>query len=288
MLEKIIYFIAFLFLISFCSCNSYPQSYFIPHEGNVAKLKEKNELVVSAGSLSNISYGNAFGTPGFSRDILVNKKTRSSFHAAYSPLKHLGVFGVHSQLRMVDNEFSNLLHDSHITGGGVGTYYHLKFFQRPPHKLKEGRPIKYSKILFDLYGGYTFGKLQNQYYIPDGKTSMNFQKFYLQGGVHWEGTHWGFSYVQKVGKVNYLNGVIDGQPNNFNDPAIQAILNKNNLVFTEATFRVDAKAKGVGVYAQLSTGNIEDFLNRSIPNPITHLGAIFELHEIRKLLKKEK
>ena len=283
MLGKTIYFISFLFLILFCSCGSVPQSYFIPHEGNTAKLKEKDDLKVSAGFLTNTSFRNSFLS-----SAITSKKSRSSFQVAYSPLKYLGVFGVHSRLKMVDNKFLNLYHKSHITGGGVGTYYYFKFQQRPAKKLKEGRPVKFTKILFDLYGGYTFGKLQNQYYIPDGITSMEFQKFYLQSGMHWEGSNWGFSYVQKFGMVNYLGGVIDGKPDNYSDFAIQAILNKNNLFFTEASFRLDAKAKGVGIYAQLSTGNIREFTNRSIPNPITHFGIIFDIQEIHQVVKNGK
>lgn len=288
MLEKITYYSILLILIMLSSCGSVPQSYFVPHEGNVAKLKEKNDLKVSASYLSNNSYANTFGSSSFGSFETSSEKSRASFQVAYSPIKHLGVFGVHSRLKMVDINFpENVFHKSHITGGGVGSYYYFTFEQRPARKVLEGKKVKYTKILFDLYGGYTFGKLENQYYQPEAFTQMNFQKFYLQGGAHWEGSNWGFSYVQKFGAVNYLNGVIKGQPNSYNDGAIQSILNKNNLFFTEATFKLDVQVKGVGLYTQITTGNIRDFNGRSVARPISSFGIILDIQQIRNAVRND-
>ena len=272
-----IFFLGIIVIVLFSSCESTQHAFFVQHEANTLKLKKEKDIIVTGGALTsnNVSY--------LGSNENATRHRRFGIQAAYSPIKHLGIFGVHSRLKLSDpNSPSITYHKSHVTGGGVGTYYYFKFHQRPAHKVLPGRAIKYTKILFDLYGGYTYGKLENEYFFPPADAVMNYQKFYLQGGIHWEGTFWSFSYVHKWGRTNFLNGVINGQTDRRDDAALLAILNKNNLFFQEGSLRMEVKNHGLGLYGQLTAAGIQDFNFRSIPNSIVHFGVVVNINDVRE------
>lgn len=284
-----------LIILFFGSCaTSIPQSLFLPHEGNTLKLKEKDDFLVSGGFFNNTTTYNSFTFPTTpfpspTNNSIRYRKNSLSLQAAYSPIKHLGVFGSHSRYKASDADFnSTVYHKSHLTGIGAGTYYFFQFYQRPPDKVLPGRKIKYTRVLFDLYGGYTLGKLRNWYFLPEADNKMNFQKFYIQGGIHWEGTYWKFSYTHKVGRTNFFNGIINGKFADENESALQAIINKNNLLFQEPSVRLEGEVNGFGIYGQLTGGNITEFRSNSIPNPLIHLGVVVDIQQARKHFSKIK
>ena len=285
-----------ILLYSSCSPNSsaIPQNYFLPHEGNALKLKEKNDLSISGGyaTYQTTTFENPslvafpFPAPGLNstNPNFDSKTQKMSFQAAYSPRKHLGLFGVHARSRKFSPETD--YHNSHLTGGGIGTYYYYRGFQRPPEKVNPNKEPKPTNVLFDIYAGYTFGKIENQYVFTEGNSAMNFQKFYLQGGVHWIGRQVSLSYMMKVGKANFTNGIINGKAHLDSDPAIFALINKKNFTFIEPTFKVDVTFKGIGFFTQLTATTIKDFGMTGIDNPNIQLGLVFDIHELRKINKK--
>ena len=282
--SQLIFFFGIIVIVLLSSCsNTARNAFFVQHEGNTLKLKKEKDLIVTGGVL------NTRGFTFLSDDDILVKNNRFAFQAAYSPIKYLGVFGLHSRLKIADaNSPSVTYHKSHITGGGVGSYFFFEFFQRPPHKVLPGRPVKKTKILLDLYGGYTYGLLDNNYFFPPADATMNFQKFYLQGGIHWESSYWSFSYVHKWGRTNFLNGIINGQIDRRDDPALLAIVNQNNLFFQEATIRAEIKHNGFGLYTQFSFGDIIDSGFSSIPDSYIHCGVVVNINDVREYFKERK
>jgi len=278
-----ILFLSIFVIVLFSSCgDSSRNAFFVQHEANTLKLKKEKDLIVTGGLLTSNSVS-------FFSELDQVRHDRVGVQAAYSPIKYLGVFGTHSRLRILNpNRISEVFHKSHVTGGGVGSYYFFKFHQRPPHKVLPGRPVKYTRILFDLYGGYTYGKLDNIYFLPPADARMNYQKFYLQGGIHWEGTYWTLSYVHKLGRTNFFNGVINGQTSSRDDLALQAILNQNNLFFQEGTIRLEAKNNGIGIYGQSTFANIQEFGFQSIPDAFVHFGLVVNLSEAKEYFLKNR
>ena len=302
MLSKLSFLLGFITIVLFASCGSInstniPQNYFLPQEGNALKVKEKNDLSVSGGYsfFTRTTFDNPFFTPGAgpvvfpspglnsSNPNYESKTRRGSFQAAYSPFKHLGLFGHHSFSKSSDAD--NTFHKSHLTGGGIGTYYYHNGFQRPPKRLKPGQEPKPTNVLFDLYAGYSLGAINNRYVFTTGNTSMNFQKYYLQGGAHWIGRQVSLSFTLKAGKVNYYNGIINGKTHLDSDGPVFSILEINNLLFVEPSFKVDVTFRGIGVFGQMTFASIPDFNFTGIDNPIAHLGLVFDIHALRKVNK---
>ena len=266
------------------SCKgAFPQTYFIPQEGNGLRLEKKKDLKVSGGVMIKT---NKF--PLYNKSNIFQKTQKSidrisSFQIAYSPLNHLGIFGMHSRSRNNNPENSSFnFHKSHLTGGGIGTYFSYKGIKRPANKLKWEKITKYNNFILDLYGGYVFGKLENHFLIPVANTKMNFQKFYLQGGIHWTAQKITLAMFYKTGFTNYDQGIINGSPNVLYDVPIRAILKKENILFQELSFKIDYKIKNVLLYGQVSISSIEKFENLGITNLPLFGGLIINIHHLRK------
>ena len=269
-------------LLSSCS-TTLPQSYFIPHEGNTLRLQEKKELKVSSGLMVN-NHSHVIVNPvTFLSQTIKSKQASTSFQLAYSPIKHLGVFGMHSRIRLKAPENATInFHKSQLTAGGVGTYFSYRAKQRPASKIKLNSTQKYNNFIIDLYGGYAFGSLENHYNNPTGNTKMDFRKYYLQGGIHWEAGRWTSALVYKIGNAYFNNGIISGQPNNLNDAPIQAVLNHDRLFFNEFTFKLDYNIKDVLLYGQATIGVINEFEDQGIITPLLHGGLIINIHNFIK------
>jgi len=279
-------------VLLFSACNqSYhiPQHYYTPHESNALKLRQKNDLVAS-GSIGTNAYSYNSENPLTFQEIENNvDHLIGSFQVAYSPIKHLGVFGSHTRWRVRDgNESSKIFHKNHLTSAGMGTYYATKFLQRPLDKILPGRKKNHDKIVLDLYGGYSIGNLQNNYFNDIGNDEYNFHKLYYQYGIHWEVGTFGLSYVQKRGIATYPSGVTFGSTSLI-EPLIPNIMDNNQTNFTENTFQLDIKNEKVGIYLQYINTIARDLRLSAYPNDIINLGVTLNINGLTKTIKsKEK
>ena len=285
MLQKIYY--SFLFLIfTFTNLSAQPQNYFIQHEANTLKLQNKNDLLLAGGIMRKGLIQQYFITDRLDYTYYLSKKVYQ-IQIAYSPIKHLGLFGIHSFLKY--NQFgnrSNIFHQSNNTGGGIGSYYSFKFSQRPLYKMKKRQKMKYDIFLFDFYAGYTFGKTENQYSSVVGNNSFNFQKIYGQLGFHWKSGSLGISYVFKKGITNYYQGKINGQTSD-HDEIIQTIINTDKIHFQESTFKLDYEKKRIKYYLQITFASNRELNYFGTIDRLSHIGVVFDIQKTRTHLFKK-
>jgi len=288
--KNLLSILTIVLLFSACSTRyDNPQNYFIPHESNALKLTQKHEWIVS-GSVGNNTFSHENYSPiTFDYSFYTVEQLSSNIQMAYSPIKHLGVFGSHSRLRNRDNNItSNIFHKSHLTTVGVGTYYNSKFLQRPLDKILSGKKEKYDGIVIDVYGGYSIGKFQNNFFTSVGNDEFNLHKLFYQAGLHWEIGAFGMSYIHKRGIGTYPSGKVNGEAPFSQNFQIQTILNDNQVSFTEHSFQIDYKKQQMGLYAQFTHSRIEEFGFFGDPDYIINLGITIDIHDVRKKLKERK
>lgn len=292
MTKNLLTIITIVLLFSSCSTRyDNPHNYFIPHEGNGLKLTQKDDLVASGSvGVNSFSY-NYYNQTTFDFANFTVEQLSSNFQVAYSPIKHLGVFGSHSRLRMRDeNNASNVFHKSHLTSVGVGTYYGAKFLQRPLDKILPGRKEKFDEVVLDLYGGYSIGKLENNFFTAVGNDEFNIHKLYFQIGLHWEVGNFGLSYMHKRGLGTYPSGTVNGEASFEQFFKIQTILEDNQVNFTENAFQIDYKREYLGLYAQLMNSKVNQFGFAGNFDSIINFGVTVDIHSFAKtaLFKQRK
>ena len=278
-------------VLLFSACGSRydtPQNYFIPHEANALKLTKKHDLVATGSvGLNTFSY-DYFNPITFDFVNYQVEQWSGNFQVAYSPIKHLGVFGSHARMRSwQENNNSNVFHKSHLTSVGVGTYYGTKFLQRPLDKILPGRKEKFDKIVLDLYGGYTVGKLQNNFFRAIGNDEFNIHKLYFQAGLHWEVGNLGLSFLHKRGIGTYPRGTVNGEGPFSQSFKVQKILDNNQINFTETSFQLDYKRNLIGFYAQYTLNRVEEFGYLGSPEYVFNFGVTVDIHNIKNQRKSK-
>ena len=252
-----------LSLIFFNSCSHY---YYAPDEANVMKLAQRNDLKVAvSGNSTNGNY----------------ELKHANYQLGYSPIKHLGVFV--SRFNMMGKEPINNPDrggNGFLNNAAMGGYY---FFERGSIL---DRIVKYdeelavpSGFLVDAYLGYGKGQVHN-FYTEGGQSNLELQKYFLQGGLHWQGKTLGLSYVLKFGKLNYFNGIIEGKLDEQNINSLQNIESIRASPFRETSLKFYMGIKQTRVYLNVSTvvSTFENnFLHRT---SVGSFGIIMDIDDI--------
>jgi len=260
-----------LVILLFSSCSHY---YYAPDEANVLKLSEANDIKVS---VSGNNQGESY------------ELKHVNFQAGYSPIKHLGIFGSHFRMSGKEPSDSPLKSGrGHLTNVGIGGYYFLDRGSILDRIVKYDEEIAISSgFLIDIYGGYGMGNIHNSY-IEGGNSNLDFQKYFLQGGLHWKGAALGFSFVYKFGKLNYFNGVINGQLSSSDIASIMDIREFREFPFRESSLHFYMGIRHARVYLNISTvANIFDsrFTYRT---SLGSFGIVMEIDEIFRSIKQNK
>lgn len=258
-------------IVIFFSITAFSQSpyiYDLPATAHCLKLKEKGDLSLAMGTSFQNSDSNFLGeaNDGRPRQLYFYKHriNTSNFQLGYSLLPHLSISLFHDRAKTSNNnENTNLLntifHTSHLTGIGIGTYHSFKL-GRKSESTEENQSTKNRSVLIDLHGGYSRGQIENQYFIYDaGNVSLNVQKVYLQSGIHFIGKHLDFSYMLKLGQINYLNGVINGKIDLADFQTIASVTNVKQFMLWENTLKAEVKFKKFGLFSQATTGGNQEF-----------------------------
>ena len=265
----------FLFLISgllfFNSCSHY---YYAPDEGNVMKLANRNDLKISAsGNSSNGSY----------------ELKHSNFQIGYSPIKHLGIFASRFNMKGKEpTENPERGGNGYLNNVAIGGYY---FFERGSLldriiKFDEELAVP-SGFLIDAYLGYGKGHVHN-FYVENGTSDLDLQKYFLQGGLHWQGKTLGFSYVLKVGRLNYFNGFLEGKLDDENFNSFRNIEMTREFPFRETSLKFFMGIKQTRVYLNVSTlvsTFDNNFLHRT---SLGSLGLIIDIDDIYHSIKRDR
>ena len=139
-------------------------------------------------------------------------------------------------------------------------------------------------FLFDLYGGYSFGKIHN-YYEGTAASHFDTHKFYTQLGAHWVFRIGTLSYALRWVQLSYANGRAQGelQENDLRDLFEGGIQDNSPVSFFESSFRYQIGIRQVRIYTGVTTKHQKDNIrpNESKRVVIT-AGLVFELDEIFK------
>ena len=267
--QKILLLLLLLLLLS--SCGHY---YYAPDEANALKLQEQHDLKFSiSGNSTNGNY----------------ELRHSNIQMGYSPIKHVGVFGSHFKMsgkEPIQNPIRG--GKGHLNSFGLGGYYFLESSSFLDRIVKYDDEIGLnSGFLFDLYGGYGKGHVNN-YYVEGGFSDVDLQKYFLQGGVHWQGKAMGLSYIFKFGQLNYFNGLLEGQIPIEDFNSLNNINEIRAFPFRETSLKFYMGIKYARVYLNVST------LTNEFDNSFNHrtsvgsFGVIMEIDEIYKSIKKKR
>lgn len=272
---KTTYFQAFLLLYFSFLLSSCTHYYYAPDEGHLMSLNEKGDVKISGGvSETNDDEDNNF-----------------NLQAGYSPINHLGLQASHFSLKRTGGK-SNVIvprGNGYITSGAIGTYYFFennkirKVARRKDKKQLIPDYLKMKKgVLLDLYAGYGKGEVFNTY-SNGAYTQFNFQKSYIQGGIHWQGKLIGISYVFKAVKLDYQNGIVLKELEPDDLEAIQSLSAHNPFSFVEHSFRIHFGLRQGRFYLS-STGISKkpDEIGLSFIDSSHHIGLIIEIDEFFK------
>jgi len=268
MLYKIYYILFFANVLLFSSCSHY---YYAPDEANMLKLNDQHDLKFSvSGNSTNGNY---------------NLK-HTNAQVGYSPIKHIGVFASHFKMSGDEPEQNPVRGGKgHLNNVGFGGYYFLDSESILNRLVNYDDKIGVrSGFLFDVYAGYGKGHVYN-YYPEGGRSDLDIQKYFIQGGVHWQGKALGLSYVMKFGRINYFNGLIVGQ---LNDSEINSLRNINEIrefPFRETSLKFYMGVKYGRVYLNIS--KIDDEFDNlfSHRTSVGSFGIILDIDDIYRGIK---
>ena len=161
-----------LLMLVIFTLNSCSHSYYAPNAGDNLKLSEAKDLKISASGATNGEL-----------DVYGNNLKHRNFKIGYSPINHLGIIGSHFQIESIES--NTKYGNGQLTYFGIGSYYFLKK-RNTTNKITKSKYGVKPGVLFDIYGGYGKGNVLNVY-SEGGSSDLSFRKYFLQGGIHWNG-----------------------------------------------------------------------------------------------------
>ena len=297
-LNKFYQLLGFVVLVMLSSCG---QSFYAPNEAILLKLNEPGDIKVS-GSVGKIE----------------NENTHISVQAGYSPIKHLAVAGSYFNLLKSSAPVNNSYFQPETTAkpefgprgymfeGAIGGYYFIGKkedndpdiykFMPSSRKLNRG-------WLFDVYLGFGKGNVSDYNFqefinynttgfptssFSSGHTELDFNKYFLQLGAHYQLSLLNISYVAKIIGLDYTKAAIIGDVRPSTTIGIERLQPIDPFIFVESNIGYEIgirQARFKAVYTFVHKNN-----NLNILDPVDAtftLGAIFEIDEIFKRSNKE-
>ena len=268
MSSKIYYLLVFANVLFFSSCSHY---YYAPDEANVLKLNDRHDLKISISG--NSTSGNY-------------ELKHSNFQLGYSPIKHVGVFASHFKMSGQEPKDDPLRGgEGHLNNVGIGGYYFFNAESILNNLVSYEDEIGVqSGFLFDVYGGYGKGHISN-FYTEGGFSDLDLQKYFVQAGIHWQGKALGISYVWKTGRLNYFNGIINGQLGDAEINSLRDIEEIREFPFRESSLKFYMGVKYARVYLNVATTISEFDNNFSHRTSLGSFGIIADLDDIYRAIK---
>lgn len=241
------------------------RNFFVPHPGATPKFNQKNDLFFSIGGMKNNS--------------ALTKSLQAQL--GYSPLEHFGISIFHSRFTQLNNISNEINQSQSIYGMNIGYYLKTKRYAN--------EKIRY--WLFNLSAGSTIGQLDN-YFRPNLITvasksvRLSLQKYYLQGELHYSFMNYlWIGSIFRVGKINFYEGLLDGTNFGASKSRVFYILTNPKNTFSEISFKIEMKHKGLGLYLQTTSGVAK---NLSEKVRIADIGLTINMNEIHSFLKTKK
>ena len=272
------YLIVFLSFLC-CSCNHY---YYLPNDGTMLMLEEKGDIKISGGTNNEITV----------------------VQAGFSPIKHLAVGANYLNVKVIGNgtNFSspslgtvvNPEGKGFLLNGSVGGYYFRKSKQPLSESLFANvNNTRTRGILFDLHAGYGRGRVNNTY-SSSGSSKFDFQKYFIQPGIHFQGRIMSFSTVLKFSHLNYFKGEAIGNIPPQDIVEIYSVEATNPFNLLEPTFRYHIGFR-YGTFYMSTTflETLNDSSSGKFKTSQASVGIIVDIDEIinaasQKNIEKEK
>lgn len=253
----------------FHSCTSTSTTFYHPNEAHMMGVSEKGDLKVS-GSFRRI------GTGSFIRSNSQNFK-KHNLQLAYSPIK---------RIVMVSSYFN--ITSSFDAIPVSETFRNMEFSLGYYNKFGINNKTDKSYFLPNVYLGTGTGNKFNQFETA-GMATVNYQRYFLHGGVHWGFTknHLKFGLGVRYVHLRYKSAVLIGKIPEYYERRFSQIKDLNQRNFVEASSQVQVGFTTLKAYARVTAV----FTNPNMPSvgdPNASVGIIVELDEIWKILFPKK
>lgn len=250
-MHKFLGLIGLLVLLFSSACSHY---YYAPPQGHLLHVEQPKDLKVMGG----MGIGKQ-GTMGLNGQI------------AYSPLKHVALSASYFTLGVEEEQGGRLFE------GAIGSYFEID------RSVTAKGSDRY--ILVDLYGGY--GKGKASYIDTPGTANINFNKFYLQGGIHFKKRNQAISFAYRGGVLDYRNVIFNGPIDNDLVAGVQLIDSKDHYFLNECFVKVEGGTEKVNFYGALSFASMPKSSFRYLRNTM-HAGIVIDIHAIMEGGKAKK
>ncbi|MFK7775088.1 MAG: hypothetical protein AB8F94_23305 [Saprospiraceae bacterium] len=222
-LPALIFFV--LTILTTFSCSVQNNHYYVPAEGNVLTLSERNDLKIS-GSTS------------------IKDRGISNIQIGYSPIKYVGLFGswMHQKngqgIYPFDVSDGNNSNTANYKSVAIGGY----FFKKRDHYYSTLIPKKYLEqggFLVDFYVGVGEGKFEREYSTYRTKVEFIHKKIFGLAGLHYKFRSLGVSYIFKMGQVQFNKVLVHGNFILFPKGIFDELKEDNTMNTYESTFRLE-------------------------------------------------
>ncbi len=247
-------FLFILYVLGLCSCSHY---YYAPDEGNLIALKEKDDLKFSAA-------------------LPDGEGPNYSLQLGYSPIKRVGLQGSYYRYAQEGN-YSRSFGEGSIGSIAIGAY-HTYFLD---HRDSIRKNAMRSSIMFDLYAGYGKGNVDN-YYAPGLSSHFDFNKKYIQLGIHWQNDLLGFDLVSKLGILDFEQGSVIGELDLEDFQDIENLQLYDTYFIRETSFRFFIGIRQIRCFMTITRLNSPEIDKVRFIDQTFQLGAIIDIDELFK------
>lgn len=260
----------FAFLL-FLNSHSFGQNYYVPNNGYLLNLTQKNDLHFS----------------GYFHPSSNDKETLN-FQLGYSPIKYFGLVGSRFQYNKSYPK-SDIYQNTQISFWDFAVGCYFPFFEKSNssnNNFKNNISVN-SGLLFDIYVGHSSGEVSN-FYDNIGRNQFKIRKNYLQLGFHVQYKFMGIHMTTQVGNISYDDGIIQGGTTIAVQSTIDILNRDNNFVLIENSFQLDVGVRyGKIVLATTRMNESRKLYRIGVINQVVTLGALIDIDEFfrRKKMK---
>ena len=250
-LNSVVVIGVFSWILFLSSCGSASHHFYATDEGNLLALREEKDLKVSAGYTPHLN-----SLPGNNINAQIG----------YSPINHLGIqssfFRIRNAFEGIEGIKKNVY--QYNFSGAAGAYFFkpakvVNSLSENDEGEKLKSTVKGKGLLFDIYAGYSRGENNNFFFTETGRIELDFQKFYLQGGVHIFLDKIGASFFLRYAQLDYIKGAASGKLMPAEFQKRELIIENNPFNFLESALKISIGKPTAPIRGYLTIAGLYDF-----------------------------
>jgi len=272
----------------------YPANHFrhlyIAGNENSMSIREQSDLKISfSNSVNSTKKNDRIFLPFSSYYIPQWKVNVTNFALGYSPLPHL--YGK-AHLSLINDREGTRDPSSKIIFGdiGIGTYYLMKTKDLPFFKDKFKKLSKFKMtnrgLLLNAFVGYSRGNISYTPPYKAGKGEFILNRIYGKIGLDYQSGFFGVATDVKFGVLNYGKTTIHGHA--YEDLILQSALlvNENDFMFGELSFRFYVGMKYGQIYINGVTTKVNDEIKDFVLSNFWSVGTVLDIQDVFTKKKK--